>query len=162
MPGGGQSAGHPANSDGKVAFAAKPFLVATSGGVHLEYVLNRDASKHAITIGGQKARFYVNKHAGAGHYRRTARSVGHGIPSTHVPRRSPARGASSSGLPTVPPRARNSGGMARRHDDVDGQGEVVVECAAGEVAVGVGVAQLADSEVQRVGQAGVAMGLVRR
>jgi hypothetical protein len=58
-----------ANADGKVAFASKPILVKTSGGAYVEYVLNRNATKHAITIGGHKARFYVDKHAGAGHYR---------------------------------------------------------------------------------------------
>ncbi len=61
-------ADHPV-SNKTVAFAAKPFLVATSGGVYLEYKLNRKASKHAITIGGQKARFFVDKRAGAAHYR---------------------------------------------------------------------------------------------
>ncbi|MEA2142345.1 MAG: hypothetical protein QOI64_775 [Solirubrobacteraceae bacterium] len=65
----GVAASHPANPDGKVVFTAKPFLVATSDGVYLEYSLNRNASKHAITIGGKKARFYVDKHAGPGHYR---------------------------------------------------------------------------------------------
>jgi hypothetical protein len=58
-----------ANADGKVAFASKPILVKTSGGAYVEYVLNRDATKHAITIGGHKARFYVDRHAGSGHYR---------------------------------------------------------------------------------------------
>ena len=60
---------HHAVSNGKVAFAAKPFLVATSGGAYLEYKLNRKASKQTITIGGQKARFFVDTRAGAAHYR---------------------------------------------------------------------------------------------
>ncbi len=60
---------HHSVSGGKVAFAAKPFLVATSGGAYLEYRLTRTASKHRITIGGQKARRFVDKRAGAAHYR---------------------------------------------------------------------------------------------
>jgi hypothetical protein len=66
---GGVAQSHSVNADGKVSFTAKPFLVATSDGVYLEYSLNRDVSKQAITIGGKKARLYVDKHAGHGRYR---------------------------------------------------------------------------------------------
>lgn len=55
--------------DGKVVFEAKPVLVATSSGAYVDYVLNRNANRHAITIDGRRARLFVDKTQGAGHYR---------------------------------------------------------------------------------------------